>query len=193
MFCKSTERTLAWGCKDQIFCGSFNCEVKESESESRSVVSDSSQPHGLYSPWSSPGQNTGVGSLSLLQRIFPTHGSNTGLPHRSRILYQLSHKGSPVNCEMWANFPKDLMTSNVLLYLQFCIKKPKNFKFSFQFSANTRQLLCKMSFQIYKYNLVRMLGRKIKMDFDARFVNSLGFLHDRAKVRKEIFSLNIYW
>ena len=35
--------------------------------ESRSVVSDSLQPHGLYSPWNPPGQNTGVGSLSLLQ------------------------------------------------------------------------------------------------------------------------------
>ena len=45
---------------------------REKESESRSVVSDSLQPHGLYSPWNSPGQNTGVGSLSLLQGIFPT-------------------------------------------------------------------------------------------------------------------------
>ena len=51
------------------------------ESESRSVVSHSLQPHGLYSPWNSPGQNTGVGSLSLLQRIFTTQGSNPGLPH----------------------------------------------------------------------------------------------------------------
>ena len=41
-------------------------------SESRSVVSDSLQPHGLYSPWISPGQNAGVGSRSLLQGIFPT-------------------------------------------------------------------------------------------------------------------------
>ena len=38
----------------------------ESESKSHSVVSNSLQPHGLYSPWNSPGQNTGVGSLSLL-------------------------------------------------------------------------------------------------------------------------------
>ena len=37
------------------------------KSESRSVVSDSLRPHGLYSPWNSPGQNAGVGSLSLLQ------------------------------------------------------------------------------------------------------------------------------
>ena len=36
-----------------------------SESESHSVMSDSLWPHGLYSPWNSPGQNTGVGSLSL--------------------------------------------------------------------------------------------------------------------------------
>ena len=40
---------------------------REIESESRSVMSDSLRPHGLYSPWNSPGQNTGVGSLSLLQ------------------------------------------------------------------------------------------------------------------------------
>ena len=53
------------------------------------------QYHGLYSPWSSPGQNTGVGSLSLLQGIFPTQGSNPGLPHCRCILYPLSHKGRP--------------------------------------------------------------------------------------------------
>ena len=41
------------------------------EGKSRSAVSDSLQPHGLYSPWNSPGQNTGVGSLSLLQGLFP--------------------------------------------------------------------------------------------------------------------------
>ena len=52
----------------------------ESESESHSVVSDSATP-GLYSPWNSPGQNTGVGSPSLFQGIFPTQGSNPGLPH----------------------------------------------------------------------------------------------------------------
>ena len=51
------------------------------ESESRSVMSNSLQPHGLYSPCNCPGQNTGVGSLSLLQGIFPTQGSNPGLPH----------------------------------------------------------------------------------------------------------------
>ena len=52
------------------------------------------RPHGLYSPWNSLGQNTGVGSFSLLQGIFLTQGSNPGLPHWRQILYQLSHKGS---------------------------------------------------------------------------------------------------
>ena len=64
-------------------------------SERDSVVSDSLWPHELYSLWNSPGQNTGVGSSSLLQGIFPTQGSNPGLPHCRWILYQLSHKGSP--------------------------------------------------------------------------------------------------
>ena len=52
------------------------------------------RPRGRYSPWNSPGQNPGVGSLSLLQGIFPTQGLNPGLPHCRRILYQLSHQGS---------------------------------------------------------------------------------------------------
>ena len=51
----------------------------------------------LLCPWNSPGQNTRVGSPSLLQGIFPTQGSNSGLPHCRRILYSLSHQGSPVN------------------------------------------------------------------------------------------------
>ena len=74
------------------------------ESESVSVVSDSLWPNRLYSPWNSPGQNTGVGSLSLLQDIFPTPGSNPGLPHCTWILYQLSHKGSPRILE-WVAYP----------------------------------------------------------------------------------------
>ena len=62
------------------------------------------QPHGLYSPLNSPGQNTGVGSLSLFQGIFPTQRSNPGLPCCRQILYQLSHKGSPRILE-WVAYP----------------------------------------------------------------------------------------
>ena len=58
------------------------------ESESQSVMSDFLWPHGLHSPWNSPGQNTGVGSLSLLRGIFLTQGSNPGLLHCRWILYQ---------------------------------------------------------------------------------------------------------
>ena len=111
---------------------------KKSESESHSVVSNSLGPHGLYRPWNSPGQNTGVeafpfsqlrdflpnsgikprsptlqadslpaepqgkpkttgvGSLSLLQRIFLTQESNWGLRHCRWSLYQLSYERSPL-------------------------------------------------------------------------------------------------
>ena len=44
-------------------------------------MSNSLWPHGLYSPWNSPGKNTGVCSLSLLQEIFPTQGSKTQFSH----------------------------------------------------------------------------------------------------------------
>ena len=46
----------------------------------------------FVTPLNSPGQNTGVGPLSLLQGIFPTWGLNPYLPHCRWILYQLSHK-----------------------------------------------------------------------------------------------------
>ena len=68
--------------------------------ESCSVVSDSLGPHGLFSPWNSPGQNTGVGCHSLLQGIFPTQRSNPDLLHCRRIL----HQGSPRILE-WVAYP----------------------------------------------------------------------------------------
>ena len=66
------------------------------ESESHSVVSDSLLPHGPYSPWNSPGQNTGVGRLSLLHGIFPTQGWNLGLLHCQRILTKRATKENPM-------------------------------------------------------------------------------------------------
>ena len=56
------------------------------------------------SPWNSPGHNTGGDSLFLFQGIFPTQGSNLGLPHCKWILYQLSHEGSPRILE-WVSYP----------------------------------------------------------------------------------------
>ena len=64
--------------------------------EGSSVMSNSLWHSGLYSPWNSPGQNTAVGSLSLLQGISPTQGSNPSLPHCRWILYQQSHLFSSV-------------------------------------------------------------------------------------------------
>ena len=52
------------------------------------------QPTRLLCPWDSPGKNTGVGCHAFLQGIFPTQGSNPGLPHCRQILYHLSHQGS---------------------------------------------------------------------------------------------------
>ena len=85
------------------------------ESESGSTVSDSLWPHGLYSPWNSPGQNTGVGSLSLFQGIFPTQGLNPGLRHCRWTVYQLSHReallyywrlpNTPFICEALVSVP----------------------------------------------------------------------------------------
>ena len=46
----------------------------------------------FVTPWNSLGQNTGVGSLSFLQGIFPTQRSNPGLPHCRRIIYQLNYQ-----------------------------------------------------------------------------------------------------
>ena len=78
--------------------------VKERARASGSGGSHSFRPHGLFCPWNSPGRNTGVGSLSLLQGIFLIQGSNPGLPHFWWILYQLSHQGSPRILE-WVAFP----------------------------------------------------------------------------------------
>ena len=78
------------GTRDQI-ANIYWIMEKESESEHRSVVSGSLWPHGLYSPWNSPGQNTGVASLSLLLWIFPTQGLNPGLLYCRQTPYHLSH------------------------------------------------------------------------------------------------------
>ena len=67
-------------------------------------MSNSLQPHELFSPLNFRGQNTGVGSLSLLQGIFPTQRSNPSLPHCRQVLYQLSHQGSPRILE-WVAYP----------------------------------------------------------------------------------------
>ena len=71
-------------------------------------------PARLLCPWDSPAQNTGVGSLFLLQGIFPTQESNPGFLHCRWILYQLSCQGSPLSflsssqklTEFWPPLPE---------------------------------------------------------------------------------------
>ena len=96
-----SQRKINWRTWRLEGCASSNHEafsVGQAKVKVTQVMSDSLQPHGLYR--GSPGQNTGVGSLSLLQGIFPIQGSNPGLPHCRWILYQLKHKGSNKTTEL---------------------------------------------------------------------------------------------
>jgi len=61
-------------------------------------------PPGFSIHGVSPGKNTGVGGQALLQEVFPTLGSNSGLPHSRQILYHLSHQGTPRILE-WVAYP----------------------------------------------------------------------------------------
>ena len=98
------------------------CMLQKSQSESCSVMCDSLWPHGLYRPWASPGQNTGVGSFSLLQWIFPTQESNWGFLPCRQILYQLSYQGSPI---MYANNNKKRLKSQEHIQCKFKINPPQ--------------------------------------------------------------------
>ena len=70
-------------------------EPPKSEGVQYSTGEEQKSESEMDCPWNSLGQDTGVGSFSLLQGVFPTQGLNPGLPHYGQILYQLSHKGSP--------------------------------------------------------------------------------------------------
>ena len=78
-----------WSMWDLSFLVKWNV---SSSFMSDSLWSHRLQPARLLSPWDSPGKNTGVDCHSLLQRIFPTQGSNPGLLHCRQILYCLSYR-----------------------------------------------------------------------------------------------------
>ena len=71
--------------------------LHESESERCSAMSDSLQPHALYSPWNSPGRNTGVGSLWLLQGNLPNPGIEPRSPTLQVDSLQAEPQGKPKN------------------------------------------------------------------------------------------------
>ena len=79
-------------------------------------MSDSLGPHGLYSPWHSPGQNTGVGSLSLLQEDLP----NPGIKPRSPALQVDSLPAEP------QGKPKNTGVGNLSLLLQIFLTQGLN-------------------------------------------------------------------
>ena len=118
--------------RHRLYCVVLSC----------SVVSDSLRPHGLYSPWNSLGQNTGVGSLSLLQGIFPTWGSNLGLLNCRWILYHLSLHAQlcPTVCEpMGSSLPDSsfhvyvnpISFTPVYIFLKFSLLSFKLTMFSY--------------------------------------------------------------
>ena len=81
----------------RFFTPKIEARAQNGRSESCSVVSDSLRSHRLYSPWNSPGHNTGVGSLSLLQGIFWTQGSNAESPTPQADSLPAEPQGKPNN------------------------------------------------------------------------------------------------
>ena len=79
---------------------------------SSEVVPNSLWPYGLHSAWNSPGQNTGVGSLSLLQGIFSTQGLNTGLLLFRWIFLPAEPQGKPKNTGVGCRGPAPVDPGN---------------------------------------------------------------------------------
>ena len=105
--------------------------TSSSKCESHSVVSNSLRFHGLYSPWNSLDQNTGVCSFSLVQGIFPTQGSNPSLLYCRQILYQLSHREAQAkacpqsfhlcNRPIWCLDPRTLLQQFPLFPIKYVL------------------------------------------------------------------------
>ena len=92
-------------------------------------MSNSLWPHGLHSPWDSPGQNTGVSSLFLLQGIFPTQGSNPGLLHCRRKTLKVTPKtildGAVswiAHCFSWSLIQAFVLDKNAAWSWEGCVK-----------------------------------------------------------------------
>ena len=84
--------------RDQTWVSCVSCIWdKPTVCQSHSLESSSLRPHGLYSPWNSLGQNSGVGSLSFPQGIFPTQESNPGLPALQADSLPAEPPGKPKN------------------------------------------------------------------------------------------------
>ena len=91
----------------------------------------------LCDPMDFQAKNTRMGSHSLLHGIFPTQGSNPGLPHCKWILYQLSHQGSPHFTYKWPDtWDQGLrLSSNSFL----CLSKRGKGKGTFSYRGGCHQ------------------------------------------------------
>ena len=134
------------------------------------MVFNTLRSHRLYHPWNSPGQNSGVGSLSLLQGTFPTQGLNPGLPHCRLILIaavKLSHQGSSeppkvlnftVCCEQcrWSKKKKVL---NLILIMSLILRT----------SEGTRRNLRPNLFLIYRLHCMKTSALITEAPFSLSF------------------------
>ena len=108
---------------------------------SLSVVSDSLRHHGLQPtrllcPWNFPGKSTGVCCHFLLQGIFPTQGSNPGLPHCSQTLHHLSHQGNPCisrYLSIFISFLSGVKAQCIQANIFFFVKFDSNWAFPLSF------------------------------------------------------------
>ena len=94
----------------QLKTRKMNNSIKQQAEDLNRHFSKALQEDSLPAEPQEKPKNTGLGSLSLLQWIFPTQESTQGLLHCRQILYQLSHKGSPRILE-WVAYPSSSRSS----------------------------------------------------------------------------------
>ena len=160
-------------------------------------MSDSLWPQGLYSPWNSPGQSTGVGSLSLLQAIFPTQGSNPGLPHCRQILYQLSHKGHTVVSQI---VDCTGLGSSLLVLLSLCrqsiLKEPLRVIWLKKYKAECVTLLLKILQLLPMFFRMKVLWLQVPTNlrfylFSAHFSDFISYLDSSGQTHLDLMRLCI--
>ena len=122
------------------------------------------------SPCNSLGQNTGVGTLSLLWGIFPTQGLNQGLLHCWWIFYDLSHQGSP----LYILAPPSLLWNSSSVFfkrlypgLTSSVSQPK-------IKYNSQLLGCAIFFSIYNVILRVSNRKKVYLSFMLHELNCMG-------------------
>ena len=119
-------------------------------------MSDCLRPHGLYSPWNTPGQVTGVGSLSLLQGIFPNLGIEPRFPALQADSLPAESQGKPKNtgvgslCLLQGIFPTQELNQDLL---------------------NCRRILYQLSYQGSPIKFLKLPYRSRDLRFDWPFIH----------------------